>query len=550
MVSLVTLCWLLLVLLGNLASPTPSAAQARQPTVLFADVETGPTSGGPNDLGVPITILGTGFGAERGSSRVTIGGVDVAAYWTWGQRNAANPALDMIVVQPGPAVTGGPIVVTVDGLASHGSLTFTPNSGRVLYVAGSGSSGGPCSEAEPCSTIGHAVTPAVSSPGDTILVRGPVHDEGEIWVRREYGHGGAEGARKVIKPFPGEHVRLSNGARPFIVDADYVTVSGFVFENGKSLGIPDAGDTLRRRGNRFINNRYAGPLSWAFIDSHGDDHLLAGNVCEATGSSVGTQGHCYYVSYGNHLRIAHNVGRGAPGYGLHVFDQRRATTDFRRTITDVVIEGNVLTHSTQRSGLIVAMADEGALGNAIEGVVIRNNVITRNSHLGILVTGVVRGVQILHNTVVDNGRQAIHVADDVRVAGVDIRHNLLEQSDGDACLNDCQWYRTAHIQIGPRANGVTADTNGYLPGDPTVLGGSDEHAVTGPVTFADVAALDFHVRAGAASIDRATPLPTVAVDADGLPRPMGNAADLGAFEWPAAAPTAPAAPRNVRVVVR
>ncbi len=97
------------------------------------------------------------------------------------------------------------------------------------------------------------------------------------------------------------------------MDADYVTISGFRFRTGKTIGIPDTGDAGRRRGVRFINNSLTGPISWGFIDTHGDDHMLAGNSCEATSSPVGTQGHCYYVPYGNNLRIIYNVGGGAPG---------------------------------------------------------------------------------------------------------------------------------------------------------------------------------------------------------------------------------------------
>src|ERR1700719_2971338 len=60
-----------------------SSAQA-MPAVLFTDVQSGPTTGGPNNLGVPISIFGRGFGAIRGNSTVTIGGVPVASYMVWG----------------------------------------------------------------------------------------------------------------------------------------------------------------------------------------------------------------------------------------------------------------------------------------------------------------------------------------------------------------------------------------------------------------------------------------------------------------------------------
>lgn len=539
-----------LVLTGLLAFLARGTAQesAPAPAVLFTDVVTGPTSGGPGNLGVPIAIFGTGFGATRGSSRVTIGGVDVGSYLVWGANNALNTTLDMIVVQPGAAVSGGAIAVTVGGRASNTDHTFTPNAGRIRYVGSTGSDSAPCTEASPCATISRAIEPAISGPGDTILVRGATHLESEIWVRREYGHGGTAAQPKTIKAYPGEVVALPNGSRPFIVDADYVTVSGFWFQNGKSLTIPDVGDTNRRRGNRFINNKLTGPVSWAFIDSHGDDHAIAGNVCEATTSSVGTQGHCFYISYGNGVRVAHNVGGGTPGYGVHVFDQQRAQNDFRRVISNLIVEGNILRGSTQRSGLILSMGDEGNVGNVIDGVLVRNNVMTGNNHLGMLVAGNVRNVKIYNNTFVENGRQGLNISPGSGLQGYDVRNNLFVQSANGVCQSDCSWYTVAHAQV-VSTTSATVRTNGYFPGAPTVLGTTDPAPVGGTVSFVAPAQLDFRVQPGSNSIDRGETVIDVPRDYRGVMRPLGAAYDLGAFEGASSAGSAaPGAPRNLRFV--
>ena len=199
------------------------------PTILFADIESGPTTGGPNNRGVPIAVFGSGFGSAHGTSSVTIGGIEVASYRVWGTHNALNPTLDMRVVQPGPNVTGGAIRVIVGGQASRGNLSFTPNTGHLRYVS----------------------------------------------------------------------------------------VAGFRFQSGKSIGVPDAGDTNRRRGDRLINNAVVGPVAWSFIDTHGDDQLIAGNVCAATSSVIGTQGQRFYISYGNGVKVIYNIDSGAPGYGIH-----------------------------------------------------------------------------------------------------------------------------------------------------------------------------------------------------------------------------------------
>lgn len=537
----------LMFLLFTLCPGASAQPAAGPPAILFTDISSGPTSGGPGNLGVPIAIFGTGFGATRGTSQVRIGGVEVAAYLVWGTGNASNPALDMVVVQPGAAVTGGVVSVTVGGRTSASAVTFTPNGGRIRYVATTGSDAAACSETAPCATIGHAIEPAVSAPGDTILVRGGMSTEGEIWIRREYGHGGTLVQRKTIKAYPGETVTFTNGSRPFIVDADYITVAGFRFENGKSLGIPDAGDANRRRGVRLINNSLIGPVAWAFIDTHGDDHVVAGNRCDATGSSVGTQGHCYYISYGDNVRVQHNVGGGAPGYGIHVFDQQRSASDFRRVISRLIVEGNTLRGSSERSGLILAMNDEGGLGNLIDGAIIRNNVLTGNNHLGVTLSGNVRGVRIVNNTFVENGRQGLYVGAGTALAAIEVRNNLFVQSVNTVCQLFCSWYAVAHIQVeAAAASAVTVSGNAYGPGGPGLVGTTDTAALNGAVTFVAPARLDFHVRSGV-TIDRGAPLSDVPVDADGISRPQGAAFDIGAFELPADE-RPPVAPRNVRIV--
>jgi hypothetical protein len=524
--------------------PLRTTVATPPPSILFTDVVSGPLSGGPDNLGVPITIVGKGFGATRGSSTVTIGGVEVAAYPVWGSRNAMNPTLDMIVVQPGPNTVAGRIVVTVDGRASTTDVSFNPSNGRIRYVALNGSDSNPCTLAAPCATLLHTVEPTVTQPGDTVLVRGGDYRESEIWIRREYNHGGTAAQRKTLKNYPGESVTFSNGARSISVDADYITIAGFRFLDGKSVGVPDHGDAERRRGNWFINNSATGAVGWSFIDSHGDDHILAGNVCEATTSAVGTQGHCYYVSYGNNIKLLYNIGSGAPGYGIHIFDQRRSSSDFRRVISNVLVEGNILKNSKQRSGLIIAMGDEDNLGNRAENIIVRNNIFTGNNHQGVTLGGYLTDIQILNNTFYQNGRQALAIGETGDRNGISIRNNLFFHSPNSNCKIDCSWYQDAHVQFTPAAvQGLTLNNNGYFPGEPIILNGvgsnmvdigrnGDAAAITGAVQFLDPPSFDFRVQAGGAVIDRGAPIGAlVPIDAWGVMRPQGAAMDIGAFEY-------------------
>ncbi len=512
---------------------SPRAEAIPGPRVFFLDTESGPNRGGPRNLGAPISIFGKGFGAARGGSRVTVGGVEVAAYLVWGENNAHNPYLDMIVVQPGPRVQGGPVVVTVGGQDSNAGHRFTVNSGRIYYVAPGGSDSAACSETAPCATILHTAA-EIMRPGDVLLVRGGTYPEGEIWIRENQG--GAPGQPKTIRNFPGEEAVLDNPQRDFLLDASYVTVAGLHFRNGKSLNA--VGWASRNQtAARFVNNTFAGQIAWAAVDAHGSEHLVAGNVCEVSGSSVGTMGHCYYISQGSNQKILYNIGSGPPGYGLHLYDERREAADFARVIRNVLVEGNVFKNSTQRSGMIVAMGDQGNYGNRIENVIIRNNVFAGNNHAGLVLQGIARDLKVYHNTFYQNGRQALYVASDPSLEQVDIRNNLFYQSANSACRQNCEWFAAAHVENGELARNVTLARNSYHPGAPVVRGRGDSNPVTGPVQFANASALDFHLLPGSAAIDQTTALALAPEDFDGRPRPQGSACDTGALEFLPRTPT-------------
>jgi Right handed beta helix region len=497
---------------------------APPPAILFIDVESGPVTGGPSNLGVPISIFGSGFGAMRGTSTVTIGGVEAAAYPVWGSHNPFNKTLDMIVVQPGPKSKGGAIVVTVDGKASNSNHTFIVNKGKVIIL-------------KPGDDVLSAIKKAAA--GDTILLRGGTYRDGELWVRRVEGDSGKPGDNKTLKSYPGEEVIFNNRARPFILSADYITVSGLKFLNGKSLGITEEGDKGRLRGNKLVNNYGAGDMDYAFMDSHGDSHTLAGNVCEAASSSQGTQGHCFYISYGDGVKLLWNVAGGAPGYGIHVFDQRRAAGDFRRVISNLLIEGNILKGSTERSGLILTMGDEDKLGNAIDGVIIRNNLFTANNHAGLVLGDFVRNVKVYNNTFYQNGRVELYAEDKQPRIGYEVRNNLFYHSKNQWCKSNCAWYPDGHIQFTSGAGkSVTLSNNGYFPNAPAVFNGSNDgassisvaNAITGPLQFINPIEFDFRLKPGAAAINRGAALP-VPTDYLGVTRPQEANLDLGAFEF-------------------
>ena len=124
-----------------------SAPSGGGPVVLFTDVPSAPVSGGENNLGGYLTIYGRNFGAASGlgsTTKVTIGGVPVANYRFLGSSKVnARQGLQALTVQVGalsgdPLGTAQPVVVSVGGVASNATITFTPNPGHVLFVSQSG----------------------------------------------------------------------------------------------------------------------------------------------------------------------------------------------------------------------------------------------------------------------------------------------------------------------------------------------------------------------------------------------------------------------------
>jgi hypothetical protein len=509
------------------------------PAIFFVDVNVGPKTGGPNNAGVPIAIFGKGFGASRGTSTVTIGGIEVARYVVWGQNNAHNTQLDMIVVQPGANVVSGPIQVKVNNRLSNINHSFTVNTGKIYAVSKTGSNSNVCTLSSPCATILHVIDNHMQ-PGDTLLVRRGNYDESEIWVRKS----GTAGNPITIKHFPGEEVTLSNPARGFLLDADYITVSGFNFTNGKSLAITGWAKRYQRN-NKAINNTFKGLISYAALDSHGNNHLIAGNVCEVDGSTQGTQGHCYYISYGRNVRVIYNKGSGVPGYGIHVFDQCRVyepdpanpdericdiEKDFQRIINNLLIEGNLLMNSSQRSGMLIGMNDEGNLNNYIDNITIRNNLFVDNNHAGIALGGISQNIKIYHNTFYQNGRQGIQIYNDNNISGVDIRNNLIDQTTNNNCQIFCSWYQEAHIQKGLNSQNVIVDHNFYMPAPPILIDTQDANPSSGNANFVNAGSLDFHLQASSPAINQGTVVP-VNRDFDGQRRPAGSTHDPGAFEF-------------------
>ena len=551
---------------------TPAITFAtNNPVIFFSDLTSGPKTGweGSTTKGAAVTIWGEGFGNQGYDSvnnYVSVGGVKITEYAEWGEDLGPARKLDRISFWLHSGVPDGSttITVTVNGKTSN-AIPFTVRQGNIYFISTTGSDSNNGEYATnrgngdgPFLTISHAKSKM--SPGDIAYMRGGNYTDGEIWIRREYGDSGEAGRPKVIRNYPAEVVNLTNANRPFIIEADYITVSGLNFLNGKSISVRKLDGT----NVRIVGNVIKGKIGYDAIGTHGDNIDILGNVVEAEGSSMGTQGHCIYVSHGQNIRIMYNVLKGATGYDLHIFDQNRVPSDpqsdIQRIIKNVIVEGNILMGSPyqQRSGMIIAMQDEGHLGNYIENVTIKNNIFYKNNHKGINIGGIAKNVKVYNNVFYENGRGGIYINGGGSLTDVVISNNIFYHTNNDACNFSCSWFRDVDIEVDDQnVKNLTINNNLYYLGV-DIYNGNDTSPKTGNPLFVDPSNLDFHLQANSSAIDAGVDLTEITTDFDGNPRPMdGNndgvaKPDLGAFEYtgtylpPQKDTIPPAPPQNLK----
>ncbi len=272
-----------LVLSTALATTPSLAVSISPPRVFFTDLQSGPVTGGEQNLGVFVAIYGEGFGAVRAGSTVTFGGVEVARYVSWGE-DVAPRELDRIVVQPGPAVGSGPILVTVGGEPSNPS-TFTVRAGAIRFVALGGADGNPGTLAQPWATVAHAEDSI--GAGDTIFVRHGVNETGEdgFGASLAIETGGSPGLPKAIVAYPGATATLGSTALEFGVRVPNTGVSpsdlvlaGLVLRGGTSaLDIGGDGASRWRVVANDISCPQGNGQTGCFVASLASHLFLLGN---------------------------------------------------------------------------------------------------------------------------------------------------------------------------------------------------------------------------------------------------------------------------------
>lgn len=507
---------------------TSSMALAN-PKIFYTDILTGPNIGGENNNGAYLTLFGSGFGATRDSSRVTINDVPVADYKQWSDTK--------ITIQPGEKVTSGAIKVTVLGASSNTDHRFTVTPGNIYFVSlnGKDSRGRAGDINRPFRSIQKTLDLREFGPGDQLVVRGgDWTDNNQMYDAFFSIHhkSGTAAAPIVVMGYPTETVNLvrtdsngvTRGIHEYATEGHYVIANFHVNLNGGGgvcigIGPVDV---------RIVNNEGKG----MFEDSGGSACIAgSGRQLSILGNNIHDNGgsklyHAIYIDGRevkgvNDIDIAYNhVHHQTGGRGIQVYG------DTGTIINNVRIHHNLI-HDIHLDGIVLSR-DSGA------GFQVYDNVTYRTADPALAGKTADHGssggclrfaspalvAEVYNNTFVDCAIDKDADSSAIRfeqAKKIIFRNNIVV---GHYFLN---W--------GVDRSAIIASNNLWLDGGTPPAW--DSKTVIGNPRFIDAPSGNFHLRAGSAAIDKGSPEVSDAVqtDFDGNLRPQGTGYDVGAFEF-------------------
>jgi hypothetical protein len=529
----------------------PLAAQQTGPRLFFTDLESGPNTGGEQNLGAFITIYGEGFGSSRGSSIVTIGGREVARYVLWGQDNAPR-SLDMIVVQPGPNAVTGNIIVTVNGAASN-PLPFTIRSGNIYFVATSGSDSNPGSFEQPWRTIVKAKDTIAA--GDIAYMRDGVTATAEenYSAALSIETGGSQGAPKALVAYPGATATIGSTNLEFgmrVPNNPNTIANDWVFAKlvlrGQIEAVEIGGDGSSRW--RVVGNDISCPVgdgqTGCFTASLASNISFFGNEVHGVskqGPQPSKQYHAvYFTTDTNHVEVGWNYihdNNTCRAIQFHSSPLMEGTgyNQYDLSVHDNLIHGDVC------DGIVFATVDPSkgavrAFNNVIYDVGLGPDPPDGSANYsGIYVAGTTNtgpdgkgDVEILNNTLYNCGGR-----------------KLLQETIGDegafsrgpgspslfmSLKNNIVYAVQGEDYISPSSDTTVISGNHNLwfgSGAPPSFLSSN---IAADPKFVNLGSRDFRLQAQSPAIDAGANT-GILRDYSGISRPQGSAYDIGAHEY-------------------
>ena len=515
------------------AIPYRSLADTPAPALFFTDLTSGPKNGGQDNLGAFITLYGEGFGAQHGNSTVTIGGIEVANYVIWGQDNGIPRSLDMIVVQPGPNVNTGNIIVTVNGKASN-PQPFTLRSGSICFVipdAPNADDTNPGTYAEPFKTLYRPRQ--VMQTGDIVYIKGgtfstadPDHPgwDAILLLTPDTDAQGTADRPVAYIGYPGDRPVL---AGPSPLRRGILMDQAMLYYVIANLGFTDEAGTLELSGS---GHRIVGNYSHDGIFSEGgvigvageSAHLkIFGNFMRDNGGTVDLAGHGLYIQgFGTNQdidfgwnQIQDQRGRRAIQLYGHLDGDR---------MEDIRIHDNLISGS-MRDNIILGGSD--GVTDVLGTIYIYNNIIVGADWQGLHINDPQGTVIIQNNVLYNNGSRGVDSNAQLYIerAGtglITLQNNIVYAKSG-------QTYYEFGMGVDSSVFNAASNNLVYNAGACPVW---DTGCVNTDPLFVNNASGDFRLQAQSPAIDAGINT-GISRDYAGVSRPQDGAYDIGAYEY-------------------
>ncbi len=380
---------------------------------------------------------------------------------------------------------------------------------RQIYVTPSGGrSNGSGTIDDPLDTLGHALEQG--RPGDTIVLRGGVHQAGDIWYT---GQGGQAGAFLAIDRYQDEQAIVRG--RRLVVESQYLRIQNIEFHDFVITVRHQEKNNWRYSHHiEILNNKFS--TSRVAIYFCCNDGIIQGNTFDPASYAI-------YLMHGNGNVIRGNDIRNTSKYSVHIYDEDKysSTGEPHPKITNLLVENNVIDASQSRSGIVISGGDYSKPPIEINGVLIRNNVISGNATGGITLQGDgwIKNIEIYNNTLYGNPGGGIWISPDKQAQNVAIINNILSDNG------------SSHLSANGKVTHLVVRRNLYWGPASVGSGVNDSSPVVGNPLFENAVAGDFRLTDGSVAIDKGESLAKVTNDRDGKKRPIGSAYDIGAYEY-------------------
>jgi hypothetical protein len=428
------------------------------------------------------------------------------------------------------------------------------------FVAPSGTDTGSCTDsAQPCQTIGYALSQAVD--GGEIRVASGLYQEG-VLVTKSVSLTGGFTLTNWITPSWTTNKTILDGQgafRPLRINADNVSVNGFIIRNGS------ARFSTRSGGGLFIGS--VNEVNRATLINLRLENNVASNSEDGIGGGLAVEmGNTFQIptqlTLSNVTVISNTASTGslgASGGGMSI--RAAGSSPLNVEMTNVTVQDNTAGNDFSSSGGGIAMSLNGGVATlrlsrivdnhaaqiktflggpsrgggifltsghlALENVLIAGNDGERGDGLwveaGNLTTST---VTMNYVTLADNYRVAGDAAAAVRIAGAQVSLSLSNTliSGNPVALEAANNAQPPIL----RYSSVLVDNNvGALISGTISTTGTPLRGVAG---YVNTGLGDYHLSEASDAIDQGNGQPPL-VDLDGVTRPKGPTTEIGAYEF-------------------